>query len=528
MKKRLMALILALILTLTGCDMLLPQGAASVAFKDMVYTRPDIGALEQKLEAVETTLETATAAQQIMDAFNVYYGAYLDFITNYYLAYIHFCMDTRDIYWQKEYNYCLEESTGVGADYDRLLYALADCAFREELEAREDWFGEGFFDDFQGESLMDETMEALMRQEDVLLSEYYELLQDGYSYDDAWFSTTGLVLEELYIQLVAQRQKIAAYAGYPDYASFSYDYNHQRDYTPQQAMEYTQLIQQELVPLYLPAVYLDLTLESGCTEKQALSYVEDTAMAMGGVVEEAFTLMKTCGLYDIKASANKYEASYQVYLYSYNEPFILINPSQTSRDKLTFTHEFGHFCNDYVSWGNQLGVDVEEVFSQGLEYLSLSYGHDHWKGLPVFAKNKLRDGLCTYVEQAAYASFEQQVYMLEGDDLTVEAVRGLYSKTMEAFGLDIWDSDSREYVLVHHFFAAPMYVISYVVSNDAALQLYQLEKEEKGKGKKRFEESLATQEGSFLAFLEEAGLESPFTAERVRQVRKTFEEELLH
>ncbi len=528
MKKRLIALVLVLAVALAGCNMLLPLGQEEVAFQDMVYTRPDIAALEEKREAVEALLDTATAAQQIMDAFNVYYGGYLDFITSYYLAYIHFCMDTRDSYWQQEYDYCLEESTGVGAAYDRLLYALADCPFREDLEAREDWFGEGFFDEFEGESLMDETMEALMRQEDALLSQYYELIQAGYSYDDAWFSSTGLELEEIFVQLVAQRQKIADYAGYPDYASFSYDYNHQRDYTPQQAAEYTQLIRQELAPLYQPAVYLNLTLDSSCTEKQALSYVEDTAKAMGGVVAEAFSLMKRCGLYDIKASANKYDASYQVYLYSYEEPFILIDPSQTPRDKLTFTHEFGHFCNDYVSWGNQLGVDVEEVFSQGLEYLSLSYGHDSWKGLPDFAKYKLRDGLCTYVEQAAYASFEQQVYELEGEELTVEAVRELYSQTMADFGLDIWGGDSREYVLVHHFFAAPMYVISYVVSNDAALQLYQLEKAEKGKGKQVFEENLDTQEGSFLAFLAEAGLESPFSAERVAQVRKTFEEELLN
>ena len=67
-----------------------------------------------------------------------------------------------------------------------------------------------------------------------------------------------------------------------------------------------------------------------------------------------------------------------------------------------------------------------------------------------------------------------------------------------------------------------MYIISYVVSNDAALQLYQLELQTPGAGAEIFEESLDTEEGYFLAFLEEAGLQSPFG--RVAEVRELLEQ----
>ena len=68
-----------------------------------------------------------------------------------------------------------------------------------------------------------------------------------------------------------------------------------------------------------------------------------------------------------------------------------------------------------------------------------------------------------------------------------------------------------------------MYIFSYVTSNDAAMQLYQLEQQEKGAGLALLEENLATQEISFLAFLNSAGLESPFEPSRIQAVRKTFE-----
>ena len=71
-----------------------------------------------------------------------------------------------------------------------------------------------------------------------------------------------------------------------------------------------------------------------------------------------------------------------------------------------------------------------------------------------------------------------------------------------------------------HFYTNPMYIISYVVSNDAAMQLYQLELEEAGAGLTRYEENLDTWEMYFLAFLEEAGLQSPF--DRVAEVREFF------
>jgi hypothetical protein len=68
-----------------------------------------------------------------------------------------------------------------------------------------------------------------------------------------------------------------------------------------------------------------------------------------------------------------------------------------------------------------------------------------------------------------------------------------------------------------------MYVISYVLSNDAALQIYEKEIQQQGSGLACLETSLTSSQPYILAFLEEAGLESPFTTGRLIRVRQTLE-----
>ncbi|MBQ3488338.1 MAG: hypothetical protein IJA71_08660, partial [Clostridia bacterium] len=181
----------------------------------------------------------------------------------------------------------------------------------------------------------------------------------------------------------------------------------------------------------------------------------------------------------------------------------------------------GHFCNDYHSCGSSAGIDVLEVFSQGMEYLSLCYGPDTDR----LALVKLADSLSTYVEQAAFATFEHRLYELE--EPTVEDLYAIYEEVAVSFGFRSVGYDPRVFVTIPHFFTNPMYIDSYVVSNDAAMQLYQLELEAPGAGLARFEEHLDTQEVWFLGFLETAGLESPFAPGRLETVRDLFRQELL-
>ena len=208
-----------------------------------------------------------------------------------------------------------------------------------------------------------------------------------------------------------------------------------------------------------------------------------------------------------------------MYLTWYAEPYIFLYPDGTQYDKLAFAHEFGHFCNDYICYGSYAGVDVAEFYSMGMEYLILCYGEDSQS----LRRLKMADSLSVFVEQAAFASFEQQMYSLTGENLTVENLCALYEKIALDFGFDSLGFDRREFVDITHFYTNPLYLISYVVSNDAAMQLYRRELEEPGSGLALMERMLPSREAWFLAFLEEAGLESPFRPGRMEALAKEFE-----
>lgn len=490
-----------------------------IPYEKMEYERPDMTAIQQTLEdaCVAARSEDVDA---ILAAVYKFYDAYDWFYTCYSLADIRYSGDLTDIYWEQESDYCVRHSADVDAALEQLYYALAQSPCREALEA--DYFGEDFFDGYEGENLWDETFTAMLTQEAQLQRQYYELSEQSLSYEygtDAYYDACADGMAQLLVDLIALRQEIAAYWGYSDYAQFASDFYYYRDYTTGQVDTLLADIQQELVPLYreIRANVWDPSYMP-CSEQQTLDYIREAAKNMGGLIEDAFELMEAAGLYDISYGENKYNSSFEVYLTSYWEPFVFMNPSLTAYDQLTLAHEFGHFCNDYASYRSYAGVDVSEFFSQGMEYLSLCYGKD----TQALTQVKMADSLSTYVEQAAFASFEQQMYRLRSEDLTMENLYALYDTVAQSYGFDRVGYDRREFVDITHYYTNPLYIISYVVSNDAAMQLYQLEQAESGAGRELFEENLATQEAYFLTFLDSAGLKSPFTSGRILDVKETF------
>lgn len=491
-------------------------------FSQMEYQRPDVDALKAAADKCAEQSKTARNVNAITESMNDFSTRYSDFATQYMLAYIHYCQDMTDKYWEKEYHFCEENTAAVEAARDQLMHALADSSLREELEEA---MGEGWYEDYEGDSFWTTEFQSLIEQEAKLETEYYDLYaasMESDLYGKKFYDKYAQPMEELYVQLVKVRWDIAQEAGYDNYPEFAYDYYYGRDFTVKEAITYCKEIADHLVPLFESTEPAALFPEgiSASSEKDTFGYVQTASNSMGGKIQEAFEKMQDNELYDIAIRDNKFSGSYEVYLYNYMEPYVFVGPTGTVQDKLSFTHEFGHFCNDYVSQGSIAGIDVAEVFSQGLEYLSLSYANadEELKQLKMYFS------LATYVEQAAFACFEQQVYGLAPEELTVENIRTLYQRTAEAFGLDTVDFDSRMYVDIQHFYTQPMYVISYVVSNDAAMQLYQMESAKKGSGLKVYEDSLDTQQEGFLAYLKEAKLESPFKEGRIEQVEKTFKE----
>ena len=520
--KRLTAIVLCLALLLSGCA----GGAKNalgfsgiVKYADMVYTHPNMDAAVNLRDAAIEAAGTEDDADAVLEAVWDFYDLYDRFVTSYDLAYIRYHGDLTDIYWQQEYDYCAENISELDMYLEEIYCAIAESPLRAELE--EEYFGEGWFEAYDDGGMYDEQLLDLMAREQELIAEYYELSNavEAEYYTDAYFEECALPMAEILAQLVLLRQEQAAYLGYGSYADLAWEFYYYRDYTPQQADAYLEEIRQELVDLYrrvnTMAVW-DICSEPR-SQQEIFDFVADTAKAMGGVTEEAFRLLDQAELYDIAPGENKSGLSFETYLLSYYEPFVFVSGTGTAYDCLTFAHEFGHFATDYAAAGSVAGTDVMEVFSQGLEYLSLCCT----EAGAEFADMKLADSLMVYVEQAGYAAFERAIYDLPAEEVTAQNLLAIYEETGLAYGFDSLDWDPRDLVTIPHFFSNPMYIISYVVSNDAAMQLYELELAAPGAGKTVFEENLDTEEAWFMAFLEEAGLESPFG--RVDEVKALME-----
>lgn len=537
--RALVALILVLCLTLTGCAgvdfagyfenvLMLLLGTGLTPFQDMVYTRPDMEWLKTEVDAC---CQDVAEAGSLYEVISIIYTAYepIDaFSTAYALSNIYYSKDLTDTYWAEEYAFCSENAAIAQAALDQFYRALAQCAFREELEGDE-YFGAGFFDDYDGDSIYDETFTAMLAQEGALESEYYALWNEAGETDSAseeFYTQYGDQMAQLFIELVALRQDMAEYLGYASYPEFAYDYYYGRDYTCDETTAYLADIRAELAPMYHQWLFDYMASSSGpsitvgpCDGAGALEYIRGMAAAMGGTVNSAYQDMINFKLYDIDYSVNKYDASFEVFISGYHSPYLFINPTLTEYDKLTLAHEFGHFCCDYAAGGSAAGVDVAEVFSQGMEYLSLYYADDT-QNLAVL---KMADSLSIMIQQAAFASFEQQVYLLEEAELTTDNVQALFAQMCEAYGMGGLGIDGRSYVQINHFFTNPLYVISYVVSNDVALQLYQLEGQTSGAGLAAMNNAFTTTHTGIVAFTQEFGLESPFAAGRIARIKETIQ-----
>ena len=517
--KRILALVLCVVL-LAGC---VPSAALErygiTHFRDMDYVRPDMDAMERVCDEAIALSETSADVQEVLDAVWRYYDYYDDFTTNYDLAYIHHHADMTDEFWTAEHDFCAENYSRIDMLLEELYTALAQSPLCAALE--EEYFGKGFLQSYLGESFYDEELVALYTREQELIAEYYAISAkcEAESESEQWYDECALPMAETLAELTILRNQIARWVGYDSYTDYAWDFSFYRDYTADQARAYLADIRRELVPLYENMSAMDVwtAADAPCSEYEVLSYVKKAAREMGGTVREAATVMQLAQLFDISADPNKSGLSFELFLEWYYEPYILLSGTGTAYDKLAFAHEFGHFAMDYAAGGSWAGTDVLEIFSQGMEYLSLSCAEAD----PEFVRMKLADSLCTYVEQAAYADFEMQLYALPEEELTGEKLLELYEEVCAGYGFRALEWDPRDMATVPHFFEMPHYVISYVVSNDAAMQLYEMELNAPGTGAACFEAHLTTEAAGFLEFLKEAELKSPF--DRIDEVKGIME-----
>ncbi len=519
-----------------------------VMFADMHYARPDTEKLAADIAAVEQALEDGQKLKTVEDLLDKCMDDYDEFSTMYSLANIYNCKDLRDEYYAGEYEWISTESAEIYRLFDEMYYACAGSSLGKALE--DDYFWDGFCEEYAdpNDSYYNDETVALMQRESELVSRYREIVADPtVMYDGEERSFNELIeelgnaedlasyyrylavlmsyyqkynepLAEVYIDLMRVRTEMAEKMGFSSCEEMEYVFCFGRDYTPEDAAVFISGVKTSLVPLYTWANDNGLVYGSGYSSlsSEALyAGMQAVANNIGYDCPEAFGFMSRYGLYDIEPSAFKADTSFQIYLSNYDAPFIFLKPKGTSEDLLTFVHEFGHYTDAYVNFDANETIDVAEIFSQALEFLSLYHmdGVLDAREIEKLRDGKMADALDTYIQQSAFAEFESRAHALGPDELTAEKLNELALQSAQDFGFCTpgFEQYYQYYWMdITHFFEYPFYVISYPVSLSVAMQIYDLERQQEGLGMAKYFEILPRDYETFMDTIVNGGLESPF------------------
>lgn len=536
-------------------------------FDELEYTRPDLDAALKNIEAAADAVQAMEGGKlrQLLrlrgarDALDTVFEDYYHLETMMTLSRIRSDRDVTDDYYAAETAWC---SDAMVTYYAKLEELFTKCAASDASEMLERFcLGEGFLDDYGEDYVISDTLTELRRQENDLVTQYYAKLNSAtvniggtdYTWDELYnavdagtlnapeeqayeqyYSSVNAELGTLYLQLVRVREAMAAELGYDDYCQLAYDENGY-DYDPEEVASYTDAIREILVPLAEEAWEGGQLKDAyyGTGEQNAedsLEAVAQMAETLGGDFADAMDFMLEYDLFDVSVSSKKTPDSYEVYLNDWEAPYLFTDSIGYAEDTLTIAHEFGHYTDDFIYYGAYHGTDTSETLSQGMEYLALEYLQDEDLRESLTAW-KLADILQLYTQQGSFNAFEEAVYALSDEDLTLENVNAIALQTTKDFAVesgygDVCDATS--WVTITHFFEAPFYILSYMTSDSAAIQFYEHELQKAGEGFDLYQQvQNAADDYSFTELMTGHGLRDPLSREQVQAIAELVRTKLL-
>jgi len=562
MKKRLTAILAMLFALLFLCGSALPNGwfredgtDEILRFDDMPYVRPDASAFRAQAERVTQALQNGGGYRRVLAMLDELFALYFSADTMSAIADIQSCRDVTDAYWAGEYAACLSALTEIGDVLEDVYLACASSPYKDRLER--EYFGPDFTAEYgeDAEEKMSEGYVRLLEQENELLVEYRDILSQptvmvngnevpvsDILYDvwgnrdynnllNAYYKKYNPILGDVFIRLMQVRKAQARELGYDSYAEMMYDIGFDRDYSVEEGQAFIESVKSRLLPVYRQRMnqdrYADL-MEGIILEEQLYGTLEIVADSLGGEVQKAYEFMRRNELSDLSMSDVKANMSYTTYLSDYEAPFLFVNPYGDRTDIITVTHEFGHYAEEYISNCAYRSMDVSEVFSQAMQFLSLRpmtamLGGEGGSTLRLL---NLYDILDTFLWETLYAEFELRAYQMENP--SVEALNDLMWTLYKEYGLDgIYDRESViDWVDITHLFEQPFYVISYPVSACCALEIYERDMQTGGAGLESYLRLAETEEIGIVAATAAAGLQNPVTDERVQAVANFLDSQL--
>ncbi|MBQ8689605.1 MAG: hypothetical protein IJ515_04500 [Clostridia bacterium] len=535
-------------------------GRRTVDFEDITYTRPDVDALIAAISAVTDVIsENTLPFDGQVAAIEAIEPSYEHYLSMYSYSNIIMSRDSSDEYWCGEYNFISSSAPSVSKAVEDMYVAAAQSPHAESFES--EYFGEGLIEEYADGGDMTERLVELFEEETELENRYsslstasvkvtYNLKTDtvdnilafyeefygkeSQSYSMAYEKCMELyalesakISRELFVELVRLRRLIADELSLTSYSDYAYGAIY-HDYSSADMLAYLKDIAQYVIPVYVqlsnhvfaPHNYsYESTVEVSAVDiVNGLYYTFDS---MDSELVEVYSYMLQHVLYDIAPyGANRFEGSFCTYIDAYDAPYVFISSTAETDDYCTLAHEFGHFADAYVNYDSSTSLDLSEVSSLGLEYMTTLFlnGELSLEEQKHLTYSQLDSAFMTFIYQGFYALFEHYAYGLDYDEITEENLIAEMKRAARDMGLNYEIFTTLDYVLIPHIMLYPHYVQSYCTSTAVALELYYVEKLEDGAGIAAYLELIdrSDEQLTFEETVVKAGLTSPFEKNYLR------------
>jgi len=527
----------------------------TIDFDHIEYARPDAEKILSDFSSVtDIIIKNEIPYADQLTAVTLLEAGYSDLRTMYSYANILMSEDKRSTYWCNEYDYISSYIPSFSSTIEKLYVAAAQSEHATKFEA--DYFGEDLIEEYANGGIYTPELVRLMEEETAIENKYsaistasvvitykgrtdsFDGMMDFYSetfgedtltYKSAYEECSRLYEErasemsrQMLVELLKLRKLIARELGYESYAEYAYQ-TMEHTYTTDQMLSFIGDVAQFVIPVYYVVSYYVLWPyfeQYDSTEPldrvdliNTLYYVYED---MDSELFDIYSYMLQFGLYDVAgANDNRFNGSFCTYLDDYDAPYIFLSTNGDCTDYMTLAHEFGHFADYFINDGNEASLDVSEISSQALEYLTLTKlkGELDAEEYKYLHYSQLSSSFDVLLFQSFYALFEHYAYDIAYDSISEDTLVDAMKRAAADMGMSDDYFDTLDHVLIPHIMLYPFYVQSYPVSVSVALEIYYLESETEGKGLDAYLDLIDRENGNFRfeELIDDAGLTSPFS-----------------
>lgn len=537
-------------------------------FNDMPYRRVTFEEIEARYQALFERIRTLRGREDCLPAMEAYYRL-LDDMTPMDLCYVRHDMDLNEAFYAGEQRYYDEIGPRIGDLSNQLEGLLLNSPYSACFE---ELMGSFAFDLMRcSRESRDSRLIPLEQQENTLSGRYSVVTANAKAeYEGAVVSRSSLAakqqspdreirrrasaavaaswaeqreeLEELFHELVQNRDKQAKLLGYPNYVKLAYLRMDRIGYTSEDVSRFREQVKESLVPV-AAAIHEQrkkrLGLEHLYSFDSPLNFPNGNPVPLGDTefclestremfrklspeTGEFIDFLMDNGLYDVKPRDGKRSGGYCMYLSAYRAPFIFANFDGTHENAYIMSHEGGHAFYAYLKREEKIRErcgytsEMAETHAMAMEffvapYMELFFG----SRAEDYRRMHLESAVSRIIYQCQQDEFQQIIY--EHPELSKEERNGVWEKLEQSyFPFREYTEEEKQRIgrrwqCIPHLYHWPFYAIDYGLAQVCALEYARWMDEDKdGAWQSYLRFCRASGNMNFPEALKAAGLESPF------------------